>query len=278
MIYSETRKKNKDSMQSPSLTTSSSKKEGSGAERGRQQPISTSASFFFEFGQFDFGQFRLRPILTSANFDFGQFLDEFLDHKGWGPKGGGPKPSKSGAPKRVEAQNFALFFPLPPQFSFFSPSLVDPFVEFWWCLKRQGAQMCTFGVLGLSCEAPAAPKPPKEGRKYEKFFQSHSAWIVLGLSCETPEAAGVSHDNQSPNGHILGSGDSKKPTKIQRKDPQEREKRMKTVSKKREKNEILGVQREGGAEGGPTEGLGFGGFRFRAKVFGDKNRNRTKRK
>ena len=34
-------------------------------------------------------QFRLRPISTSAKFDFGQFLDvEFLDHKGWGPKGG----------------------------------------------------------------------------------------------------------------------------------------------------------------------------------------------
>ena len=41
----------------------------------------------------DFGQFRLRPISTSANFDFGQFLDvEFWDHKGWGPKGGAPKP------------------------------------------------------------------------------------------------------------------------------------------------------------------------------------------
>ena len=42
-------------------------------ERDRLRPISTSASFFFEFGQFDFGQFRLRPISTSANFDFGQF-------------------------------------------------------------------------------------------------------------------------------------------------------------------------------------------------------------
>ena len=26
--------------------------------------------------------------------------------------------------------------------------------------EAPGAQMCTFGVLGLSCEAPAAPKPP----------------------------------------------------------------------------------------------------------------------
>ena len=36
--------------------------------RGRLRPVSTSANFFF-----DFGQFRLRPISTSANFDFGQF-------------------------------------------------------------------------------------------------------------------------------------------------------------------------------------------------------------
>ena len=46
-----------------------------------------------------------------------------------------------------------FFFTLPPQKG-------GPFVEFWWCLKRWGAQMCTFGVLWLSCEAPAAPKPP----------------------------------------------------------------------------------------------------------------------
>ena len=62
----------------------------------------------------------------------------------------------------MEAQNFALFFHFsPPLFSFFplSLSLLGPFVEFWWCLKRRGAEMCTFGVLGLSCEAPAAPKP-----------------------------------------------------------------------------------------------------------------------
>ena len=50
------------------------------------------------------------------------------------------------------AQNFALFFTLPPQNSFFSSLSGGPFVEFW--------QMCTFGVLWLSCEAPAAPKPP----------------------------------------------------------------------------------------------------------------------
>ena len=49
----------------------------------------------------------------------------------------------------------AFFSLLPPQFSFFSLSW-GPFVEFWWCLKRWGPEMCTFG-LGLSCGTLAAP-------------------------------------------------------------------------------------------------------------------------
>ena len=78
--------------------------------------------------------------------------------KGGGPKGGGPKGGgpKGGGPKGGGAQNFALFFPLLPQNSFFSSLSGGLLVEFWWCLKRRGAQMCTFGVLWLSCEAPAA--------------------------------------------------------------------------------------------------------------------------
>ena len=84
------------------------------------------------------------------------------------PKGGGPNLKKVG-PRRVGpagwgpegwgAQNFALF-PLPPQFAFFLLSLGGPFVEFWGCLKCPGPGMCTFGVLGLPCEAPAALKNP----------------------------------------------------------------------------------------------------------------------
>ena len=78
--------------------------------------------------------------------------------KGGGPKGGGPKGGgpKGGGPEGWGAQNFALFFPVSPQNSFFLPSLG----VFSWCLKRRDAQMCTCGVLSLSCEAPAAPKPP----------------------------------------------------------------------------------------------------------------------
>ena len=37
-------------------------------------------------------------------------------------------------------------------------------MEFWWCLKRQDPQRCTFGVLGLSCETPAKKKKG-EGRE-----------------------------------------------------------------------------------------------------------------
>ena len=72
--------------------------------------------------------------------------------EGCGPEGWGPEGWDESAP------NFALFFPSPAtMFALFVLSLGVLLVEFWWCLKRRGPQMCTFGVLGLSCEAPAAP-------------------------------------------------------------------------------------------------------------------------
>ena len=85
-----------------------------------------------------------------------------------GPKGWGAKPRKSegpklwgpevvGAPKGGEPKISRFFFHLPPQFFVFFPSLLVFFVEFWWCLKRRGAQMCTFGVLGVSCASPGGP-------------------------------------------------------------------------------------------------------------------------
>ena len=74
--------------------------------------------------------------------------------EGWGPEGCGPNISRFFFPS--PATKFVLFFPL-----------WGLLVEFWWCLKRRGAQMCTFGVLWLSCASPGGP-----------------------------EAAGVSHDNQ----------------------------------------------------------------------------------
>ena len=53
---------------------------------------------------------------------------------------------------------FALFCSLSRQIHSLLPSLKGRFVEFW-CLKCRGPEMCTIGVLWLSCEAPAAPKP-----------------------------------------------------------------------------------------------------------------------
>ena len=74
-----------------------------------------------------------------------------------GPRRVGPRrvgPRRVGA-RTVGAQNFALFFSLSRHsFHSFLPLFLVFFVEFWWCLKRRGAQMCTFGVLGLSCASP----------------------------------------------------------------------------------------------------------------------------
>ena len=98
------------------------------------------------------------------------------------PKGGapkcGPKPRKSGAPnggvpewwgpRRVEAwgPTYRVFFPSPAPifvlFFFLSGGLL---VELWWCLQRRYSLICTFGVLGLSCETPAAHAWQKEELK-----------------------------------------------------------------------------------------------------------------
>ena len=63
-------------------------------------------------------------------------------------------------PRKVGGPTFrAFFFPLPPQFSLFLSGCL--LVEFWWCLERRNLKCARVGgVLGLSCETPAAPKPP----------------------------------------------------------------------------------------------------------------------
>ena len=63
--------------------------------------------------------------------------------EGWGPEGWG-------------AQNFALFYSLSRHcfHSFFG----GRFVEFGGVIEGRDPQMCTIGVLGLSCETPAAPE------------------------------------------------------------------------------------------------------------------------
>ena len=71
---------------------------------------------------------------------------EGCGHEGWGPEGG---PEGWGGPK-FRAYS-SLSRPHVRSFLCLSGYLL---VEFWWCLRRRSPQMCTFGVLGLSCEAP----------------------------------------------------------------------------------------------------------------------------
>ena len=65
-----------------------------------------------------------------------------------GPRSGSPQ---GGAPKGGLPKISRFFFFSFPAPIFFHSSL-------FWCLKRRGPEMFTFGVLGLSCEAPAAVK------------------------------------------------------------------------------------------------------------------------
>ena len=137
--------------------------------------------------------------------------------KKWGPEGWGPE--GWGGPK------FRAFFSLSRRkIRSFLPSLGGLLVEFWWCLKRGGAQMCTFGVLWLSCEAPAA---------------------------RSGGAGGVSHG--SPRAQTCTF--ERPGTKIQREDP-EREERKKFPARERKKRaKFWAVQGKGGpAKGGPAKG------------------------
>ena len=76
----------------------------------------------------------------------------------------GAQIQKKVAARRVEprtpgAQNFAFFFL--SRHNFLSFSLFGVLsLNFGGVFERRGPEMCTFGVLVLSCEAPAAPKPP----------------------------------------------------------------------------------------------------------------------
>ena len=84
---------------------------------------------------------------------------EKVGHRKVGPRRGRVGPRRVGGPKVSR-----FFFPLPPQFSFFLPSLGGLFVEFWWCFRRPGPEMCTFGVLlaGGRAEGPAEGGPAED--------------------------------------------------------------------------------------------------------------------
>ena len=115
---------------------------GRSRERDRLRPISTSASFFFEFGQFDFGQFRfrlefLRPKPRKGpkgSPKGGSRRVEALEGGSPGaPEGGGPNLEKVGPrrvePRRVGGPKFRAFFPIPATIFFIlSLSWVLPWI------------------------------------------------------------------------------------------------------------------------------------------------------
>ena len=87
-------------------------------------------------------------------------------HGEWSPEGWRPQTWKNGAPKGGRPE-IPRFFSLSRHnfHSFFS------WVFSWnfgGVLKRPDPQMFTFGVLGLSCETPAAPKPPDDSPRAKR--------------------------------------------------------------------------------------------------------------
>ena len=64
-------------------------------------------------------------------------------------------------PLFVGQPKISLFFFSSPAAKFFFSSLSWCFlVEFWWCFEHHYPQMCTFGILGLSCASPWRPPSP----------------------------------------------------------------------------------------------------------------------
>ena len=113
------------------------------------------------------GRARLRPIpppLPSPTLPSSVVGKQFI--QGWWGEKGGPK---AGAPMSLFPATTFFLFSL--SLGVFSLILVVS-------LKRWGAQMCTFGVLGLSCEVPAAPKPPGFTRQPESPHRLTSASVT----------------------------------------------------------------------------------------------------
>ena len=103
--------------------------------------------YFTEFGQADFGH----PYFTEfGQADFGQIgCFSLTRRRRVGPRRVRPRrvgPRRVGpVPKGGGAQNFALFFPLPPTFSLLFCLSGCLLVDFWCCLKWWGPEMSTFG-------------------------------------------------------------------------------------------------------------------------------------
>ena len=158
--------------------------------------------------------------------------------------------SKGGAPERWGPIISRLFFPLPPQFSFFLPSLGGGLlVVFWWCLKRRGPEMCTMGLSGCHVK----PRRLQGRRGFTRQPENSKRAHFRAPALQTPP-------------------------KFNERTPQEREERMKIVAGEGKKSEFWAVRREGSGgsrgppEGGPAEGSGGGGSK-RGSGEGKKERN-----
>ena len=136
-------------------------------------------------------------------------------------------------PRRVGEPKISRFFFRPPATIFILlPLSWGPCVEFWWCLKRRGPEMCTFGVLGLSCASPGGP-------------------VWWGRR-------GFTRQPESPNVHISGFWPSKTPTKFNERTPRER-KKNENCGGRREKKERNFGRSGGGLSGGGLSGGGLSG-------------------
>ena len=76
--------------------------------------------------------------------------------------GGGAQTQKKWGPERVGPEGWGpkisrFFFPFPPPFRCFCVSLGVFSWNFGGVLKRRCPEMCTFGVLKLSCAIPGGP-------------------------------------------------------------------------------------------------------------------------
>ena len=110
--------------------------------------------------------------------------------EGWGPEGWGPKFR-------------SFFFPSPATISLFFSLSGCLLVEFWWCLKA-GPEMCTFGVLGLSCETPAAPQPRRSRFGPKSAMTKGSQWM------EAPDCPPASQTMQEMSWHSMDSSQLEK--------------------------------------------------------------------
>ena len=184
---------------------------------------------------------RLRPISTSANFDFGQF---FLDHKGWGARRKGAP--KGWGPEGCGAQNFALFFfPFPSQFSFFSLSL--------------SLSLGSFRGILVVFEAPGpwrfhtTAREPKRAQFRVPAFEN-----AIKIQRKDPKER---KKNENHGGRT------------------EKKSKFWAVPRRVVRRRVV-RRRVGPAEGSilnGVQGWGFRGFGF-SSGFWDKNRNRTKTK